>query len=43
VTSYYYPFTQALVYLMFLAGLGLIALDLLLVFGPRLLAIGGGG
>jgi heat shock protein HtpX len=43
VTSYYYPVTQALVYLTFLAGLALITLDVLLVFGPRLLTIGGGG
>ena len=36
VTSYYYPVTQALVYITFLTGLALMALDVLLVFGPRL-------
>jgi heat shock protein HtpX len=43
VTSYYYPVTQALVYLTLLTGVALMALDVLLVIAPRLAAIGGGG
>jgi hypothetical protein len=43
VTSYFYPFTQALVYLTLAIGLALVGYDLLTVVGiPLLRALGGG-
>jgi heat shock protein HtpX len=43
VTSYFYPFTQALIYLTLLAGVVLVTYDLLAVLGFTLASIGGGG
>jgi heat shock protein HtpX len=43
ITSYFYPFTQALIYLTLVVGLALVAFDLLTVIGiPLLSALGGG-
>ena len=43
VTSYFYPFTQSLLYLVLLVGVLLIVYDLVGAMGFPLALIGGGG